>query len=66
MPGENKPTTRYVSAKYAPDAPAGPGPKPIIVTDENGVEWYLTSDSQEGDWLRYLEAGGTIDPADEP
>jgi hypothetical protein len=60
----------YVSARYAPpdpmmQQPLG-APKRVIATDENGVEWFLTEDSQVGDWLRYVEDGGTIDPYDEP
>jgi len=57
----------YVSARFAPldpVMPAQPGaPKRVIATDDQGVEWFLTEDSQVGDWLRYLEAGGSIDPA---
>lgn len=30
------------------------------------VEWWLTEDSQVGDWLRFIEEGGTIGPAVEP
>jgi hypothetical protein len=59
----------YVSAKYAPPdeiMPQMPGaPKRVIATDEEGTEWWLTEDSQVGDWLRYIEGGGTIDPAAE-
>ena len=58
----------YVSAQYAPpvDDPimrqkAGE-PRRVIATDDQGVEWHLTEDSQVGDWLRYVEAGGTIQP----
>jgi len=54
----------FVSAKYG-----APGPldepdaaKQVQATDEQGNIWALTEDSQVGDWLRYLEAGGTIDP----
>jgi len=56
----------YVSARYAPPSqmPGMPEPKdgerPVIATDENGVEWQLTEDSQVGDWLRFIEAGGTV------
>jgi hypothetical protein len=60
----------YVSARYAPPdeiMPQMPGaPKRIVATDENGTEWWLTEDSQVGDWLRYVEAGGEVTPYDEP
>lgn len=58
----------YVSAKYAPPNPLMPDPpadqRPVIATDDEGREWFLTEDSQVGDWLRYIEEGGSIDPAD--
>ena len=57
----------YVSAQYAPPLPpemAGlskeGAPARIIATDDQGVEWHLTEDSQVGDWLRYKEGGGTV------
>jgi hypothetical protein len=60
----------YVSAKYAPPdeiTPTMPGaPKRVIATDDQGTEWWLTEDSQVGDWLRYIEEGGEIEPYDEP
>jgi hypothetical protein len=63
----------YVSCRYAPPPPpemqsiAKPGgANAIICTDENGVEWHLTDDSEVGDWLRYAEAGGTVLAADAP
>jgi hypothetical protein len=54
----------YVSAVYAPPDPvlttkAGE-PRRVIATDDQGVEWHLTEDSQVGDWLRYVEAGGQV------
>jgi hypothetical protein len=57
----------YVAAYYAPPLPpelmttvkAG-DPRRVIATDDQGVEWYLTEDSQVGDWLRFMEAGGTV------
>ena len=57
----------YVSARYAPpdvtiQQPLG-APKQVIATDDQGVEWFLTEDSQVGDWLRFIEANGKIDPA---
>jgi len=59
----------YVSARYAPpvanDLMPEPqeGARPVIATDDQGVEWFLTEDSEVGDWLRYREAGGTIEEA---
>ena len=55
----------YVSARYAPPDPFDPAPdksvkQRVIATDENGIEWWLTTDSQVGDWLRFIEAGGEI------
>jgi hypothetical protein len=64
----------YVSARYAPPPPPEMvammpkdenAPKQVIAIDENGVEWFLTDDSQVGDWLRYVEGGGTIEPYQE-
>ena len=59
----------YVSARYAPpdDALASKvgDPARVIATDDQGNEWHLTEDSQVGDWLRFIEAGGTIEPAAE-
>ena len=53
----------YVSARYAP-LPDIPGAQQqVVATDDQGAEWHLTEDSQVGDWLRYIERGGTIDPA---
>jgi len=59
----------YVSAQYAPPLPAGMmptaeprvgEPRRVIATDDQGVEWHLTEDSQVGDWLRFVESGGTV------
>jgi hypothetical protein len=53
----------YVSAQYQPPDPmVPPEPKQVIATDEQGVKYSLTEDSQVGDWLDYLARGGTIDP----
>jgi len=60
----------YVSARYAPEDPNMPpfpeGEKMVVATDDNGVEWWLQENSEVGDWIRYIEEGGTIDPAEEP
>ena len=57
----------YVSAQYAPPITGMTGmepkigePRRVIATDDQGVEWHLTEDSQVGDWLRYIEADGKI------
>lgn len=58
----------YVSAQYAPPLPpemlgAQPKvgePRRVIATDDQGVEWHLTEDSQVGDWLRFMESGGEV------
>ncbi len=57
----------YVSAKYMPNDLIAPpnAPRQIQAVDDQGVVWALTEDSQVGDWLRYLEEGGTIAPAEE-
>jgi hypothetical protein len=57
----------YVSAKYAPPGllpPPEGSPKAVTAIDDEGNAWALTEDSQVGDWLNYIEGGGTIDPAD--
>jgi hypothetical protein len=58
----------YVSARYAPQIPLSPpdAPRQIVATDDQGQEWFLSEDSQVGDWLRYIEEGGEIEPYDEP
>ena len=61
-------TMPYVSCRYAPPDATGmmpeakAGEKPVICTDDQGVEWFLTEDSQVGDWLRFVEEGGTVEP----
>jgi hypothetical protein len=61
----------YVSAQYAPPLPPemlntskGLDPRRVIATDENGTEWHFTEDSQVGDWLRFVEAGGLVTAAE--
>jgi hypothetical protein len=60
----------YVSCMYAPEDETLPTTKQgenarIVCTDENGVNWWLTEDSQVGDWLRYVEEGGEVLEYDE-
>jgi len=56
----------YISARYAPPnsdpqmQPKPGEPRMVIATDDQGGEWWLNEDSQVGDWLRYVEAGGTV------
>ena len=63
----------YVSARYAPPDATGltPEPKdgerPVIATDDQGVEWQLTENSEVGDWLRFMESESfAIQEAEEP
>jgi hypothetical protein len=55
----------YVSCTYAPPPPEAL-PQQIICTDEVGAEWWLTEDSQVGDWLRFVEDGGEVTPYEPP
>jgi hypothetical protein len=59
----------YVSARYVPETPMpeSAGTKeavarPIEAIDDQGLKWSFREDSQVGDWLEYLNNGGTIDP----
>ena len=42
------------------------GYRRIMCTDDQGTTWFLTEDSQVGDWLRYVESGGEVTPYVEP
>lgn len=55
----------YVSARYVPFNPQvhQPGEKPVTAFDAEGNQYWLDESSEVGDWLRYREAGGSIDPA---
>jgi len=60
----------YVSCRYGPPLPpelvdAG-FEQQIICVDEDGQEWFPSSNSQNGDWLRFQADGGTIEPYEEP
>jgi hypothetical protein len=62
----------YVSCMYAPEDPTldtqtvkGTNAR-IVCTDEDGTLWWLTEDSEVGDWLRYVEEGGTVEPYSPP
>jgi len=49
----------YVSCRYTT-------PPAIVCTDDNGVEWSLIDTSEVGDYLRFVEDGGVIEPAAVP
>jgi len=54
-----------VSAQYVVnDAP--PPDMLIRAVDDKGMVWWLDDACAQGDWLRYLEGGGTIEPAAVP
>jgi hypothetical protein len=55
----------YISCAYAPPdslQPKPAGQRAITCIDENGQQWFLTEDSQVGDWLEFLKAGGIVEP----
>jgi hypothetical protein len=56
----------YVSARYMPKGPLDTPQmaRPVQAMDEQGQVWSFREDSQVGDWLRYIESGGTIEPVD--
>jgi hypothetical protein len=56
----------YVSCCYAPPPALEGGQQNIICTDEAGTEWWLSADSQVGDWLRFKEGGGEVTSYEEP
>ena len=63
----------YVSCSYAPPDPTGMMPETtegenarITCIDDQQQTWSLTEDSLVGDYLAFVAAGGTIDPAEEP
>lgn len=47
----------FTSAKYS-----NPENTAVVALDEQGHEWQHGVDCQVGDWLRYLDGGGTIGP----
>ena len=59
----------YVSVRYTVD-PTGmqakSGERPVIATDDQGREWHLAENSEVGDWLRFVEAGGEIEAYEDP
>ena len=60
----------YVSCMYAPEDPTLPATKQgenarIVCQDDQGQLWWLTEDSEVGDWLRYVEDDGEVLAYDE-
>lgn len=50
---------KFVSAQYV--ANEAPPPDQLIrAVDEDGVIWWLQDNCQQGDWLRFVEEGGTV------
>ena len=63
----------YVSCRYAPPTPPDMpqllgDARQVVCLDTEGREWWLTEDSDVGDYKLFIENGGTIDPhtAEEP
>ena len=57
----------YVSARYRDEEPDPlMGVRYIIALDDQGLEWHLPEDSEVGDWLRFLQEGGEIEPYQAP
>jgi len=61
----------YVSCMLAPPNPDDldvktEGHRAITCIDEQGRTWFLTEDSQVGDWLEYKDSGGTVEPYEAP
>jgi hypothetical protein len=55
----------FVSAHYVVnDTP--PPDQLIAATAEDGTIWWLDDNCTQGDWLRFIEEGGTIEPAPSP
>lgn len=54
----------YISCRYAPPPDEGMQQQ-IICLDDVGREWWLTEDSLVGDYLLFVENGGTIEPVEE-
>lgn len=51
----------FVSAQYV--ANEMPPPDQLIrAVDADGTIWWLQDDCQQGDWLRFVEEGGTVTP----
>ena len=54
----------YVSARYMPAGPLDTPEmaRPVQAIDDYGQVWALREDSEVGDWLRFIEGGGTVEP----
>jgi len=60
----------YVSCQLAPPNPDDldvktEGHRAITCIDEQGQTWWLSEDSQVGDYLEYVANGGTVSPYEE-
>jgi hypothetical protein len=44
------------------DATKDIGSRRITCTDDQGRVWWLSEDSQVGDWLEFVAQGGTVEP----
>ena len=58
---------KFVSAQYVPNEM--PPPDQLIrAVDEEGTVWWLQDDCTQGDWLAFVEEGGSVRAAgeDEP
>jgi hypothetical protein len=61
----------YVACQYAPPDPLESEAKPagqrrITCLDDQGKVWWLSEDSEVGDWLEFVAKGGTVEPYEEP
>lgn len=53
----------FVSAEYVVNDMPPPAPVRLIrAVDDEGNVWWHDDSCTQGDWLRYLADGGTIDP----
>lgn len=61
--------TRFVSARFVKVTDIDGTvitDRHVAALDAQGRVWQHAVDCEEGDWLRYLELGGTIEPYEEP
>jgi hypothetical protein len=53
----------FVSAQYVNVEDPPPAKTLIRAVDDEDKVWWLDDSCTQGDWLAYIEAGGTIEPA---